>query len=96
MRVTAVEPGAAWCEGMGERRRVDTLLIGDPTPGAWLLVFLDTAREIISEAQAQRTAEALQAVLLAMRGETAVDHLFADLVEREPELPAFLRPDGGS
>ena len=78
---------------MGERRRVDTLLIGEPALGSWLLVFLDTAREIISEEQARHTADALQAVQLTLQGETAVDHLFADLIEREPQLPDFLRPD---
>ena len=92
MQVVAVEPGAAWCEGMGERRRVDMLLVGEQPVGSWLLVFLDTAREVIDEEQARRTADALQAVQLAMQGEARVEHLFADLIEREPELPAFLQP----
>jgi len=26
-----------------------------------------------------------------MQGETDINHLFADLVDREPELPEFLR-----
>ena len=92
MQVVAVEAGAAWCEGMGERRRVDMLLVGEQPVGSWLLVFLNTAREVIDEAQARRTADALRAVQLALQGETRVEHLFADLIEREPELPAFLRP----
>ena len=93
MQVMAVEPGAAWCEGMGERRRVDTLLIGEPALGSWLLVFLDTAREVISAEQARHTAHALEAVQLTLQGETSVDHLFADLIEREPQLPDFLRQE---
>ena len=27
MQVTAIEPGHAWCEGRGERRRVNTALV---------------------------------------------------------------------
>jgi hydrogenase expression/formation protein HypC len=92
MRVMQVEGSTAWCEGMGERRRVDTLLLGPQAPGTWLLVFLDSAREVLSEAEARRTAEALQAVQQVMQGGHNVDHLFADLVDREPELPAFLQP----
>ena len=92
MQVVAVEAGAAWCEGMGERRRVDMLLVGEQPVGSWVLVFLNAAREVIDEEQARRTADALRAVQLAIQGETRVDHLFADLIEREPELPPFLRP----
>lgn len=92
MQVVAVESGAAWCEGMGERRRVDMLLVGEQPVGSWLLVFLDTAREVIDEQQARLTADALRAVNLVMQGDTSVEHLFADLIERGPELPAFLQP----
>ena len=55
--------------------------------GAWLLVFLDSAREVLSEAEARRTAEALQAVQQVMQGGHNVDHLFADLIDREPPRP---------
>jgi hydrogenase expression/formation protein HypC len=92
MQVVALDAGAAWCEGMGERRRVDMLLVGEQPVGSWVLVFLNTAREVIDETQARRTADALQALQLAMQGERQVDHLFADLVDREPELPDFLHP----
>lgn len=95
MQVMQAEDSIAWCEGMGERRRVDTLLLGPQTPGTWLLVFIDSAREVLSEAEAQRTAAALQAVQL-MQGGQNLDHLFADLVDREPPLPAFLAPSSTS
>ncbi len=91
MRVVCSEGDYALCEGMGEQRRVDTLLTGAQAPGTWLLVFLDSAREILSAQEAQRITAALQAVQLAMRGEGDIEHLFPDLVDREPQLPDFLR-----
>jgi hydrogenase expression/formation protein HypC len=75
----------------GELREIDLALVGEQPAGAWVLVFLDAAREVISADQAQKTHDALKAVALVMQGETSVDHLFADLIGREPELPEHLR-----
>ena len=91
MQVLEVEGMRALCEGMGRRQHVDTLLIDTPKAGDWVLVFLNSAREIIDEAQAKTIADALTAVNLALAGETSLDHLFPDLANREPELPEFLR-----
>lgn len=91
MQVVSQEAGYALCEGMGEQRRVDTLLVGDQPVGSWLLVFLNSAREVISEERAKQVGDALQAVNLAMRGDVDVSHLFADLADREPQLPPHLR-----
>lgn len=91
MQITSVEPGYAWCEGMGERKRIDTLLVGDQPVGSWVLVFIDSAREVLSAEDAKRISDAVLAVNLAMQGEVDVAHLFADLVEREPQLPEFLQ-----
>lgn len=93
MQVLSTHPGYAICEGMGERRRVDTLLVGDQQVGSWLLVFLNSAREVLNAARAREIELALQALDLAIQGETEVDHLFADLVNREPQLPDHLRQD---
>jgi hydrogenase expression/formation protein HypC len=76
----------------GETRDIDLSLVGPQAAGAWVLVFLDAAREVISAEQAQKTHDALKAVALVMQGETSIDHLFADLIGREPELPPHLRP----
>ena len=92
MQVMEMAEGYALCEVDGEVRRIDTLLVGEQQPGTWLLTFLDTAREVLSEEKARQIREALQALDLAMQGEAGVDHLFTDLVEREPQLPVFLRP----
>lgn len=91
MQITDVDPGYAWCEGMGERKRIDTLLIGEQPVGTWVLVFINSAREVLTAEDAQRITQAVQAVNLAMQGETDLEYLFADLVESEPQLPEFLR-----
>ena len=91
MQVLEVEGAGALCEGMGRRQYVNTLLIDTPKPGDWLLVFLNSAREIIDESHAKSIADALTAVNLALAGETSLDHLFPDLANREPELPEFLK-----
>jgi hydrogenase expression/formation protein HypC len=92
MQVVSVEPGYALCQGMGESRRVDTLLVGEQPVGSWLLVFLDSAREVLSELDAGRIQQALQALQLATQGNSDVTHLFQDLVDREPQLPEHLKP----
>ncbi|MBT3045769.1 MAG: HypC/HybG/HupF family hydrogenase formation chaperone [gamma proteobacterium symbiont of Ctena orbiculata] len=92
MRVLSTQPGYALCEGMGETRLVDILLVGEQPIGSWLLVFLDTAREVLSEEGAREITQALQALDLAIGGERDIDHLFSDLVNREPQLPPHLRP----
>ncbi len=81
----------ALCRYGEDVRTIDMILVGDQPAGAWVLVFLDAAREIITEEQAAKTADALRALALVMQGETSVDHLFADLVGREPELPPHLK-----
>lgn len=91
--VVAVNRGTARCrtrDGDAEHL-VDTRLVGTLEPGAWLIVSRGAAREVIAEETAHKCTNALQALDMAMRGEMDFDHLFADLVNREPELPAFLR-----
>lgn len=71
MRVVSVTPGHALCEGRGERRRINTALIGETVPGDWLLVFLESARERISAERAAEVDAALDMVLGAMNGAAA-------------------------
>ena len=63
MQVTATEPGHAWCEGRGERRRVNTALVGAVVAGDWVLVFLGDAREHIDADRAAEVNAALDLVL---------------------------------
>ncbi|MCF6209599.1 MAG: HypC/HybG/HupF family hydrogenase formation chaperone [Gammaproteobacteria bacterium] len=87
MQVIEVGEGYAWCESAGERRRIDTLLVGEQPVGTWLLTFLDGAREVLSADEARRISDAVQAVRLVMQGNHDIDHLFADLLDHEPKVP---------
>lgn len=91
MQVVELRGESAVCVYRGQPSLVDMMLVGEQPVGSWLLVFLDAAREVISAEKAGQIADALEAMRLAMQGETDIDHLFADLVDREPELPEFLR-----
>ena len=91
MQVIECGPIWAWCDDGGERVQVDMRLVGPQPPGTWVLAFLGTARELMGETQALRVRDALAALAVAAEG-GSVDHLFADLVDREPQLPDHLRP----
>jgi hydrogenase expression/formation protein HypC len=90
MQVVAVDGLTAQCAARDGVHAVDMSLAADARPGDWVMVFLGAAREVISAEAAGATLDALEALELAMRGETSFDHLFADLIGREPELPEHL------
>ena len=92
MRVVESGPFSAVCEGMGRRAEIDMRLVGAQPEGAWVLTFLDAAREVIDGEEAAKIVDALSALQFAMQGDAPPDHLFADLVDRTPELPDFLKP----
>jgi hydrogenase expression/formation protein HypC len=92
MQVIEAGEAWAWCDDRGQRTQVDVRLI-EPVPvGAWLLVFHGVARECIDAGRAADVARAIEGVEAAMRGDVVLEHHFADLIGREPELPEFLRP----
>ena len=93
MQVLSVEGPSAVCEGRGERLSVDVRLVEPPAPGDWLLVFHAVARENLSEERARDIGNALAALDAALAGEVDLDRHFADLVNREPELPEHLRKE---
>jgi len=80
----------ALCERHGARERVSMLLVGPQPAGTKILAHLGAAVRVLDDLEAQQIDDALEALEAALRGEN-VDHLFADLVDREPELPEFLR-----
>ena len=80
----------ALCERHGARERVSMLLVGPQPAGTKILAHLGAAVRVLGDLEAQQIDDALEALEAALRGEN-VDHLFADLVDREPELPEFLR-----
>lgn len=91
MQVVEAGDGYAWCEGMGERRQIDTMLVGNQPVDTWLLTFINSAREVLTADDAARITDAVQAVNLVMQGDADIDHLFADLIDREPQLPEFVQ-----
>lgn len=84
--------GAALCTAAGEpSRAVDTsLLDGLPRVGDWLLVHVNIAVRALSALEARQISDALLAVEAAAAGQP-FEHLLADLIEREPQLPDHLR-----
>lgn len=91
MRVVSAEPGVAVCEGRGRRARVGMLLSGDQPVGTWLLVYQGSAVRTMTAQEAAETAAALDALEAALAGETDFDAYFADLADREPQLPPHLK-----
>lgn len=92
----------ALCEGRNGRERVDTLLSGPLEPGQWVLCFLGAVREVIDAERAAQIGAALAGLESILAGTSAgadqasIDALigshFSDLVDRQPQLPDFLRP----
>lgn len=68
MQVLISQPGHAQVSGRGEIRTVNTRLVGDTTPGQWLLIFLDDAREQITAQRAAEVNATLDLLLAAMGG----------------------------
>lgn len=90
MTVIESDEFTALCERAGAVERVSVLLLGRQTPGQKLLVHLGTAMRALDATEAQLIDNALAGLADAIEGR-AFDHLFADLIDREPELPAHLR-----
>lgn len=90
MKIIEQREFTALCRGSNGERVVETLLIGPQPEGTWILNFMGTAREVLSEQQAEQIAAALALVDDLMQGKEGVDidAPFADLMD-----PA--RPPGG-
>ncbi|HMZ00046.1 MAG TPA: HypC/HybG/HupF family hydrogenase formation chaperone [Burkholderiaceae bacterium] len=69
MQVIESQPGHALVQGRGDLRRVDTALIGEPTVGDWLLIFLDAAREALTPERAAEVNATLDLLDAAMAGQ---------------------------
>lgn len=81
LQVMRTEAGHAWVAGRGQLRRVNTALVGEPAVGDWLLVFLDSAREIVDAARAAEVNALLDLVQGALDG-----------ARPPPFEPAFVLP----
>lgn len=91
MQVISCSETIAICDDNGVPTEVDISLVGEQTPNTWLLVFLGSAREVMEPEIAEKTCQALEAVQAVMNGSSHIDHLFSDLVDREPQLPEHLQ-----
>ena len=88
MRIIEQREFSALCRGRSGDAVVETLLIGPQPEGTWILNFLGSAREVLSEAEARQISDALDAVDALMRGDTSldIDAQFSDLTDpaRQP------------
>ncbi len=77
MQVIAVEPGHAVCNGRGETRRVRTVLVGHVEPDDWLLVFIDSAQEVITVERAQEINATMNLMQACLSGGALPEAAFA-------------------
>ncbi|MDR3514655.1 MAG: HypC/HybG/HupF family hydrogenase formation chaperone [Azospirillaceae bacterium] len=91
MRIRTGDAVSAEAEGRGDTRRISMMLVGAQPPGSWVLVHIDTAMRTLDPDEASLINRALDGLAASLRGEP-FEHLFADLIDREPELPEHLRP----
>ncbi|MDR3494884.1 MAG: HypC/HybG/HupF family hydrogenase formation chaperone [Ancalomicrobiaceae bacterium] len=91
--MTVIEGDAvsALCARGSDLRRVSMLLIGQQPAGTSVLVHIDSAVRVLEPEEARLISEAIDGLAAALEGRD-FEHLFADLIDREPELPPHLRP----
>lgn len=91
MQVQTLHDYTAQCSDVnGHVQQVDITLVAPVALGDWLLVHLNIAREALDPQRAEQINQALQALLAIQQGQD-FEHFFADLIEREPQLPEHLR-----
>ena len=94
MQVIEVHETTALCEGRNGQMLINTMLLEKVEVGQWLLTFLDAGREVIDAERAALVNAALDGLqAVSEGGEVDLDMFFADLMNREPTLPEFLRKD---
>jgi hydrogenase expression/formation protein HypC len=85
----------ATCKGSGRTEDVNLALIGEMPEGTHLLVYLGSAVRILDPVEAAQITDAIGAIEAAAQGHD-FEHLIQDLIDREPELPEHLRPQGAT
>ncbi|TCU33099.1 HypC/HybG/HupF family hydrogenase formation chaperone [Rhizobium azibense] len=90
MRVVTGDECVARCERHGTISSVSMMLVGAQPPGTYLLTHLGSAIRVLDGDEAQAIDDALAGLAEAVEGRS-FEALFADLIAREPELPAHLR-----
>ncbi len=70
----------AHCEGRNGEENVNMMLIGPQAEGTWVLNFLGSAREVLSEQEAMQINKALDGLSAIMSGQDVeVKDYFPDL-----------------
>lgn len=90
MRLVADGEFAALAEGDGETRQLSLLLVGALPAGSWVLAQGGLAMRTLNEDEAAAITAALAACRDVLAGGDGAAG-FADLIEREPQLPDWLR-----
>ncbi len=90
LRLTRIDGIAGHAEGPDGPALVDLSLLPGARVGDWVLDFLGTGREILTEDQARKISAALQGLAALMAGGD-LGPAFADLESREPALPPHLQ-----
>jgi hydrogenase expression/formation protein HypC len=91
MRVVACDGAIATVERRGERFSLDVQRVGSVAIGTWVLAFQGVAVRTLADDEAAQTDAALAALEAALTGSGDIDTYFADLVDREPQLPDHLK-----
>jgi hydrogenase expression/formation protein HypC len=91
MLIVAAEATVAVCEGRGRREQIDLALVGEQPVGTWILAYQGSAVRTMTPDEAAQTSAALDALDAVLAGSDNVDAFFADLIDREPELPPHLK-----
>ena len=89
LQIVSVDGIAAVASDGTRTETIDLSLVGDVRPGAWVLTFLGSAREVISAKDARAIGDALAGLERVMAGGELGD-AFADLDSRTPKLPPHL------
>jgi hydrogenase expression/formation protein HypC len=90
MRVVEGDDMTALCERAGGVTRLSMLLVGAQPAGTHVLAHLGTAIRVLEVDEARLIDEALIGLAEAVAGEDFTAR-FADLIDREPQLPDHLR-----
>ena len=90
MQVLGVDGIAAIANDGNGSQTIDLSLTGPVDPGTWVLTFLGTAREVLTEDEALKIQDALRGLRDVMNGRGPGD-AFADLDARAPQLPPHLQ-----
>lgn len=93
MQVITAKEHVALCQHGNKVEEVSLALIGDVAEGQDVLVYLGSAVRVLERQEARQIGDALEALNRAANGED-FEHLIADLVDREPQLPPHLQAKG--